>query len=135
MEGSSHTRRRLLAGLSAVGVASLGGCVTTDLSLSADGVGESDVFDSLSLSESWTANKAVVKVTLTDAATTQQNVRKLAIIDAEGSSVWSDTVNPGQTNVGGARFPVGRTAMLTASDNNDAFVDSVSVTLSGSSIP
>ncbi|ELZ30882.1 hypothetical protein C474_10486 [Halogeometricum pallidum JCM 14848] len=135
MEGSSHTRRRLLAGLSAVGVAALGGCVTTGLSLSADGVDESEVFDSLSLSESWTANKAVVKVTLTDTATTQQNVRKVAIIDAKGSSVWSDTVDPGQTSVSGARFPVGQTATLAASDHNDAFVDSVSVTLSGSSIP
>ncbi|MDS0297307.1 hypothetical protein NDI76_00940 [Halogeometricum sp. S1BR25-6] len=134
MEGS-HTRRRLLAGLSAVGVASLGGCVTTDLSLSADGVGESDVFDSLSLSESWTANKAVVKVTLTDAATTERNVRKVAVIDSEGSSVWTDTVDPGQTSVSGARFPVGQTATLTASDNDDAFVDSVSVTLNGSSLP
>ncbi|MDS0296001.1 hypothetical protein [Halogeometricum luteum] len=134
MEGS-HTRRRLLAGLSAVGVASLGGCVTTGLSLSADGVDESGVFDSLSLSESWTANKAVVKVTLTDAATTRQNVRKVAVIDGEGSSVWTDTVDPGQTSVTGARFPVNQTATLTASDNDDAFVDSVSVTLNGSSIP
>lgn len=130
----SHSRRRLLAGLGTAAVAALGGCVTSGLSMRTEGVDDSDVFESVSLSESWTANEAVGKVKLTERATTEANVRTLAVIDSEGDSVWSDTVSPGQTAVSDARFPVGP-ATLVAADNSDAFVGSVSVTVDGSSLP
>lgn len=131
----SPTRRRLLAGLATVGAAALGGCVTTGLSLRTDGVDASNVFESVSLSESWTANKAVASVKLTESATTERNVRELAVVDSDGSSVWSDTVAAGQTNVSDVRLPVGEPATLTATDNTGAFVESVTVSVGGSSFP
>ncbi|SFR32789.1 hypothetical protein [Halogeometricum limi] len=134
-DSPSYTRRRLLAGLTAVGLTTLGGCVSTGLSLRTDGLSDSDVFESVSLSESWTANRAVGTVSLTDTATTEHSVRELAVIDSEGSSVWNSPIAPGQTSVSDARFPVGKPARLVAADNSGAFVEEVGVTVSGSSFP
>lgn len=134
-DSSPTTRRRLLKAIPAVGAASVAGCVTTGLSLRTDGVDGSGVFESVSLSESWTASVATASVTLTEAATVDSDVRELAVVDGTGTDVWTDTVEPTQTSVSGARFPVGETATLAAADNSGAFVERVSVTVSGSSVP
>lgn len=132
---ASATRRRLLAALATVGIGTFGGCVRTGLTMRTDGVDGSEVFESVSLSESWTANKAVGTVTLTEDAATDASVRELAVIGSDGEDAWNGQLQPGQTSVTDARFPVGETAALVAANGSGTYVDSVTVTVGGSSFP
>lgn len=134
-EAAGVSRRRYLAsGLAAVAVGTAG-CVTTGLRIESEGVESSDVFDSISLSESWTASNATVTVNLTERAAKQGNVRKVSVVSASGSSVWAGTVDPGQTSISNALLPVGETATLVAVNGSDEYIDDISVRIVGSSIP
>ncbi|MFC4359804.1 hypothetical protein ACFO0N_17810 [Halobium salinum] len=127
------SRRRLLAG-SAVALAATSGCVTTGMQVQGDLSG-SNVFESVSLMESWTANQATAKLALTDTATTELNVRRLAVIDSQGSSVWTGAVEPAQTSVSNVMLPVGSPVTLAAANASGEFVDRVEITVVGDTVP
>lgn len=127
------SRRRLLAG-SAVALATTSGCVTTGMRVQGD-LGGSEVFADVSLMESWTANQATAKLTLTDRATTELNVRRLAVVNASGSSVWTGTVEPTQTSISNVMLPVGKPATLAAANASGEFVEGVGITVAGDRLP
>lgn len=129
----AYSRRRLLVGGS-VALAATSGCLTTGIRVQADLSG-SEVFESVSLMESWSANRATGKLTLTDAATTELNVRDLAVVDSSGSSVWSGTVVPAQTSISNVALPVGQPAVLAAANASGEFVERVEVRVVGNSFP
>ena len=134
MERSRLSRRRFVLGTGAAVLAATSGCVTTDLSVRSEGIGDSDVFADVSLLESWTANQASTKVTLTKAATTDRNVRNLAVVNARGSSVWSGPVEATQTSVSNVTFPVGAPSTLSATNGNEEYVDSIEVRVVGNEL-
>lgn len=98
-------------------------------------LGGSEVFTDVSLMESWTANQATAKLTLTDRATTELNVRRLAVVNASGSSVWTGTVEPTQTSISNVMLPVGKPATLAAANASGEFVEGVEITVAGDRLP
>ncbi|WP_233203929.1 hypothetical protein [Halegenticoccus soli] len=128
-------RRRLLAGAAAAASVGFGGCLTTGLRASVDGLSGSNVFEDVSLAESWATTRTTAKVTLTRRATRAVGVRELAVVSSSGSEVWTGSVVAGQTSVSDVVFPVGSPATLTAADYDGAFVDAVTVTVDGRTIP
>ncbi|MFB6136666.1 MAG: hypothetical protein ABEJ04_07885 [Halobacteriaceae archaeon] len=138
---SSHTdsacsRRRLLGGAAAVAAGALGGCVTTDLSVSAPGVGDSAVFESFSLvdSMSWGAPRARVTATLRPAATTERGVRRLTVVTESGSAYWSGAVDAGQSSET-VSVPVGSPVTLFAENADHETVGRQRVSVRGRSVP
>ncbi|SEO59234.1 hypothetical protein SAMN04487948_103391 [Halogranum amylolyticum] len=133
--GTDLSRRHYLAG----GVAALSvgtaGCVTTGLRLETEDVESSDVFDSVSLSESWTASTATAKVKLTESGAKESNVRGLTTVASDGSSTWAGTVDAGQTSVSNVLLPVGESATIVAANGSKEFVGEVSVRVVGSTVP
>lgn len=121
----------MLAGAAAVGSVALAGCVTTDLRASAPGIEDSEVFESVRTVGSWAQKRVTLKLSLTDAATTDLGVRELAVIDAAGSSFWTGTVEPGATSVSHVVAPVGEPVSVTAADYNGKFVEAIEVTVEG----
>ncbi|MCT9094396.1 hypothetical protein, partial [Haloarchaeobius sp. HME9146] len=87
------SRRRLVGGLAAVGLPLLGGCLTTDLSVDAPAIQQSEVFASVSRTESWATSSTRVDVTLTRQATRTLGVAKLVVI-ADGSGYDAATLQP-----------------------------------------
>ncbi len=133
------TRRRAIRSLAAGAVGTstaLAGCVTTDLSVTADGVEGSDVFESFSLSDSisWGSNRAWVGASLTDAATTDLQVRSLTVVTPSGSAYWTGTVSGGATSAT-MSVPVGTRVTVSAFDSDDALVDSLPLRVGGNTFP
>jgi hypothetical protein len=128
-------RRRFLAALASVGSLGLGGCVTTGLSLETENVDSSPVFETVSLSETWTANSAVASVALHRDAVLERSVAELSVIAADGESVWAGTLDPGQTSVGQVQLPVNTSATVYAVNASGAVVDGVDVAVRGSRLP
>jgi hypothetical protein len=129
------SRRAYLAGGVTALSAGAAGCMTTGLQLETDGVDASEIFDSFSLSESWTASNATAVVTLTQRAARTANVRELSVVAADGSSIWSGDVEPGQTSVSNVLLPTGEAATVVAADGSENFVDAVTVRVAGSTVP
>jgi hypothetical protein len=129
-------RRRVLAGVAALGTTTLAGCVTTGLSISAPDVDSSPVFESFSVSNGvvWGSDAARVSATLTDEATTTQKVRELSAITASGSDAWTGTVAGGQTSVT-MHLPVGTDLTVHAFDSSAEPVDAQSLRLTGTRFP
>lgn len=132
---TSVSRRRYLAGGVTAFCVGSAGCVTTGLRLETDGVESSDIFDSVSLSESWTASNATATVKITEEAAKEANVRELSVVGPDGSSVWAGTVEPGQTSVSNVLLPAGKSATIVAADGSKRYVDDVTVQVTGSTIP
>jgi hypothetical protein len=132
----SPSRRRLLAGVAAVGTTALAGCVTTELSVDAPDVDGSPVFESFSVTNGvvWAGDSARVKATLTDAATTDRKVRELSVITASGGEAWTGTVSGGQTSVT-MQLPVGKRLTVHAFDASANPVDAQSLRVGGDSFP
>jgi hypothetical protein len=132
---SETTRRRFLAAAAAGGAVALSGCLATDFSLEAPGL-PSEVFDLFSVANSVAIgnNRVRVNATLTDRATTDLKVRELSAIDAGGMSVWSDTVDGGQTSVS-MYLPIETPVTVYAFTETSKPVDEQSVRIRARSIP
>ena len=130
------TRRRFLAGTTAVGTAALAGCATTGLSVSAPNVDDSPVFESFSVTNDvvWANDAAKVEATLTEAATTEEKVRKLTAITASGSEAWAGSVTGGQTSVT-MPLPVGTDLTVHAFTSTATPVDSQPLRITGNRFP
>lgn len=133
-EQSMSRRSYLASGVAALCVGTAG-CVTTGLRLETEGVDSSDIFESISLSESWTASNATATVTLTEAAAKEASIRELGVVDAKGSSVWAGAVDPGQKSVSNVLLPIKESATVVAANASKEFVDEVTVRVVGSTIP
>ncbi|WP_129114178.1 hypothetical protein [Halegenticoccus tardaugens] len=129
------SRRRILAGVGTVATVGLGGCLRTGLRASVDGLADSNVFEDVSPSGSVATARTTAKVTLTSAAATRVGVRELSVTSTGGSEIWTGSVAPGQTSVGGVVFPVGKPARLSAANYDGAFVEGVTVTIGGRAVP
>lgn len=134
-DGCTRSRRQYLTGAAVAVAVGTAGCVSTNLRVESNGVDGSSVFDAVSLAESWATGNATATVTLTESATKEKNVRTVTVIDSKGGSVWSGSLDPGQTSVSNVRIPVGKSATLVAADESGKFVDEIAVRVSGSSIP
>lgn len=134
--GPRRSRRRLLQTLAGTAVVATAGCVTTDLSVRAEGVSESNVFTSFSpkSSLSWGGNRAWVSASLTDAATTDLKVRTLTVVPKGGSAFWTGTLSGGETSAT-VSVPVGKPVTVNAIGANDALVDAVRLLVGGTRIP
>ena len=133
---SRPSRRRVLAGLAAVGASTLGGCVTTGLSVSAPNVDGSPVFESFSIANGvlWANDAARVSATLTDRATTTEKVRELTAITSSGSEAWSGTVVGGQTSVT-MFLPANTDLTVHAFTSSASPVDAQPLRVSGNRLP
>jgi hypothetical protein len=109
--------------------------MTAGLTVRAEDVASSTVFEDVSLSESWTANSAVVSVSLARDAVVEQSIAELSVVDAAGKSVWTGSVEPGQTRVSQVHLPVNTGATIYAVDASGAIVDDVDVSVRGSRLP
>jgi hypothetical protein len=128
------SRRRLLAATeSAAFTVGLSGCVATDPSVDADLSGT--VFTSVTPTQSvsWSANTLAVSIGLTDAATTDHQVREVVVVSG-GSDVWSGRVKAGQTSVSGF-LRVDAESMLLAVNASDEVVETVTARVRASTIP
>ncbi len=135
MTGSdSHFSRRAVLGSTALLLTATSGCVSTGLSVKA-GLSNSKVFKDVSLMESWSSNRAAIKVTLTKQATVKFNVRNISVINASGSSVWTGTVDAAQTSLSNVMVPVGKQATLAAADGSYKFVEKIPITVTGNTFP
>lgn len=119
------TRRRLLAGLAGGGALGLAGCVTLSPSLD-ETFPDSQVFESVKASEPWSGQRIRTGITLTERATTELNVRAIAIIDKNGYQYLRPTVSGGQTSVT-TYLPMGHRVTLAAVDHLDRTVERVTV--------
>lgn len=130
------SRRRVLAGVAALGATSFGGCVTTGFSADAPDVEGSPVFASFSVKNDvgWGDDKVEVSASLTDRATTDLKVRKLSVVSGSGSEVWSGTVTGGTTSAT-MFMNVGVPQTVHAFTSTDSPVDDQSVTIDGNSFP
>ncbi|MFC7153973.1 hypothetical protein ACFQPA_00700 [Halomarina halobia] len=134
--GSRRSRRRLLRTLAGTVAVASAGCVTTGLSVRAEGVSESNVFSSFSSksSLSWGGNRAWVSASLTDAATTRGKVRTLTVVPKGGTAFWTGTLSGGETSAT-MSVPVGKPVTVNAIDATDALVDSVRLLVRGTPVP
>lgn len=128
------SRRRFLAtAASAALAAGLAGCVATGPSVDADLSG--DVFASVTPTQSvsWGASSLAVSIGLTDAATTDRNVRQV-VAASGGRDFWSGTVRAGQTSVTGF-LPISAESTLIAVDADDNVAETVTVRVNATTIP
>lgn len=134
----SPSRRRVVVGTaglaaSALGSTALAGCVTVSPRIEADLSG-SEVFASISATESWAASRTTATVGLTPQATRSGGVRELVVV-SDGSTVTTVEVDTGQTNVSNVSFPATGTASLLAIDGDGAPVAEVTVRVTGRVVP
>ncbi len=123
---SSMNRRQFLTAGVLLGELLCGGCLSISPTIKAPALSESRVFKSLKPAESWTTQHATISIGLTQVATTNLGVRELVVIQSSGSDYWSEPVKAGQTSVTGS-FPIGETALLTATDYDGKFVERLTV--------
>jgi hypothetical protein len=132
-EGENRrSRRTFLGAAAAAGLIGTGGCLTLDPKLSVTGIGDSEVFEKVSVSEPWASGRVSASVSLTSDATTRYGVRKLTVISSSGSEFDTGTVQSGQTSKK-VFIPVGKST-LSAVDFDGKTVDTVSVKVGGNRI-
>ncbi|XVH32411.1 hypothetical protein ACNS7O_04290 [Haloferacaceae archaeon DSL9] len=124
---TTYTRRRVLAGLSTIGLGGLAGCLTLSPTVSADLSGSS-IFESVSTGVPWARGNLPVSVTLAPEATTDSNVRGIFVADESGVDYESRAVTIGQTSET-IYMPYDQRVTLGAVDYNGATVETVEVTV------
>ncbi|WP_267640840.1 hypothetical protein [Haloarchaeobius amylolyticus] len=130
---SDISRRHLAGVLATAALPVLGGCLTTGLSVSTDGVAQSKVFTGVSRTESWATSSTRVDVSLTERATRKLGVSKLVVL-TDGSGYDAATLQPHATTATLAMPTTGSVAIL-ATDGSGTVVDRIPVTVTGTRLP
>jgi hypothetical protein len=121
------------AGASALAVG-LGGCLTRHPRVRTDGVDASNVFEDVTVDESLVGKRAALSVSLEPGATTEIGVRRIVSISQGGSNYHAVSVESGQTSLQ-LYVPARQRVQVTATDNNGKTVATVSVRLTGETLP
>lgn len=110
-----------------------GGCLTLGPTVTAD-TNESAVFESVSVSESWSSQRVRAKATLASTPAAG-NVTQITVVTANGKTFSTINTDPGQTSVV-LELPANRNATLVASDTvNGTTIEKLNVTTGGNTIP
>ncbi|WP_233274726.1 hypothetical protein [Haladaptatus cibarius] len=126
------SRRTMLTATAGIGITGLSGCLTLSPKVSVSGLGTSDVFRKVSVSEPWASGRVVASVSFTPTATTKLGVRGLTVIGSTGTEFDTAAVQSGQSKKS-IFLPVGKST-LTAVDFDGKTVDSVEVTVRGNKL-
>lgn len=128
---NTSQRKVLLAAIVVVSLA-LGGCLTLSPSVTAD-ADDSDVFESVSVSEPWSSQRIQASATLASSPEAG-NVTQLTVVTADGSSLSTVSVDPGQTSVT-LQLPANANATIVASDTvNGTTIEKLNVTTTGNKV-
>jgi hypothetical protein len=126
-------RRQVLVTVLVVGSLTLGGCLTLSPTVGME-TANSSVFKSASTTEPWGSGRVRTSITLTDNATTTQDVTKLAVISTSGSTFDTVTLDSGQTSAT-VYVPTNQNATIVASDTvNGTVIDTRTITATGNTI-
>ncbi|SIR07311.1 hypothetical protein SAMN05421858_1323 [Haladaptatus litoreus] len=126
------SRRTVLTATAGIGITGLSGCLTLSPKVSVSGIGNSDVFRKVSVSEPWASGRVVASVSFTSTATTNLGVRGLTVIGSSGTEFDTAAVQSGQSKKS-IFLPIGKST-LSAVDFDGETVDSVEVTVRGNKI-
>lgn len=130
MNGRS-VRRVLVVAMVVCGLV-VGGCLTLDPSISAN-TNDSAVFESLSVSESWSSQRVRAQATLASSPAAG-NVTQITVVTASGTSYSTITLDPGQTSAV-LEIPANQNATLVASDAvNATTIEKLNVTTGGNEL-
>ncbi|GAA0199801.1 hypothetical protein ACFFQF_00605 [Haladaptatus pallidirubidus] len=129
---SCLSRRKFLGATVGAGIGGLSGCLTLNPNVSVSGLADSQIFEKVSVSDSWASGRVVASVSLTPTATTESGVRDLTVISSSGTEFDTAAVRSGQTKKS-IFLPVGKST-LTAVDFDGKTVESVEVTVRGNKL-
>jgi hypothetical protein len=125
-------QRVLVATLVVCGLA-FGGCLTLDPTVSVD-TGESAVFESIAVNESWSSQRVRANASLSSSPEAG-NVTQITVISESGETFSTTNTDPGQTSVI-LHLPANRNATLVASDTvNGTTIEKLNVTTGGNELP
>ena len=109
-----------------------GGCLTLDPAVTAN-TNDSAVFESVSVSESWSSQRVRASVSL--ATNPAGNVTQITVVAEDGTTFSVVNTDPGQTSVV-LELPANRNATLVAADTvNGTTIEKLNVTASGNELP
>jgi hypothetical protein len=127
---ASIGRRRLLQGGAAALAVGLGGCVSTEPRVETSGVDGSEVFDSVSVAESVVGKRAILSISLTEAATTDLGVRRVNSVTQSGSNYQVREVESGETSLK-LYVPTRQRTTITATNYSGETIATIEVQVTG----
>lgn len=123
--------RVLLVAMVVCGLA-FGGCLTLDPVVTAN-TNDSAVFESVSVSESWSSQRVRASASL--ATNPVGNVTQITVVAEDSTTFSVVNTDPGQTSVV-LELPANRNATLVAADTvNGTTIEKLNVTASGNELP
>lgn len=129
----STARRQVLVTVLVVGSLMVGGCLTLDPTVGVD-TANATVFKNASTTEPWVSGRVGTSITLTDNATTTQDVTKLAVISKSGSTFDTVMLDSGQTSAT-VYVPANQNATIVAIDTvNGTVIETRTITASGNKV-
>ncbi|WP_435359534.1 hypothetical protein [Haloarchaeobius sp. DFWS5] len=128
-----QTRRRVCGLVALAGLSGLGGCLTTDIGVETPGIESSDVFESVTRTESWATSTTRVDVTLTTQATRDLGVAELVVMK-DGSDFYTTELKPTAT-AATVVLPTTGTATVVAVDGLGSVVAEQEMSVTGGRFP
>jgi hypothetical protein len=129
----STVRWQVLVTVLVIGSVTLGGCLTLDPTVGVD-TDNATVFKNASTTEPWVSGRVRTSITLTDNATTTQDVTKLAVISKSGSTFDTVMLDSGQTSAT-VYVPANQNATIVATDTvNGTVIETGTITTTGNTI-
>lgn len=129
---SHPSRGRVLLVAMVVCSLAFGGCLTLDPAVTAN-TNDSAVFESVSVSESWSSQRVRASASL--ATNPAGNVTQITVVAEDSTTFSVVNTDPGQTSVV-LELPANRNATLVAADTvNGTTIEKLNVTASGNELP